>query len=96
MPRAIHIALIPADPSRLPPVSVPYPTPSIAHSLVPCDRCGADSWIGPQQLATRTLTGAEAICYYCFLAAVKSGEIPNDLAWVALNPDADKTPRRTT
>lgn len=70
---------------------VPIPTPSIEHSIVQCQVCGLDLWLGPQQMKAE----GTRICYVCLAVfhmltgSVAATEIKY------LNPDEHKIPRRT-
>lgn len=87
--------LIPIDHRDLPRVDgVETPTPSIDHSLVPCDLCGKQAWIEPTQLAKLTLDGGVKICYWCMILQTKLG-LTKTMEHHVLNPRNDETPRRT-
>jgi hypothetical protein len=67
--------------------------PSIQHTLVTCEVCGDDAWIGPKQLQVRP---ALRLCMICVsilsVHAVDGG--PKEVR--SLNPDIDNVPRRTS
>lgn len=85
------IAMCPVHTAGLP-KHVKLPTPSIEHTIKPCDRCRRDCWIGPAQLLMKTMTGAEALCYWCLVPLTKYA----DIELTSLDASADTKLRRTT
>jgi hypothetical protein len=69
------------------------PQPSVEHTLVKCDRCGGDGWIGPGQLAGLTFGGGTKICYWCLFKEMQDN--PANLEMHAMDREADLKPRRT-
>lgn len=92
------IMLLPVDTTGLPEVAgVSAPTPSIEHTLIKCDICEKDCWIGPAQLVMRKARAVPAVCYHCLVRGMRLGYIdPLSLSSIRmLNPNADEIPRRT-
>jgi hypothetical protein len=86
------IALIPVDTTGLP-EGVEIPKPSISHTLMPCDACSRDCWIGPQQARARVAASLPALCYFCLIPVMAAAKV--EFTVYSLDPKADEVPRRT-
>lgn len=72
---------------------VPLPKPSIEHSIVKCEVCGDDMWIGPMQKRHRM---GIRICYRCIAVFYALHQRPDTIEVKSLNPNEGSIPRRRT
>lgn len=83
------IVLMPLNMPDIP--GVPQYEPSIEHSLTDCQLCGTSCWIGPTQLRMLTQNPLQ-VRAYCIPCIARIGLA--DAKVYALDPNADKKPRR--
>lgn len=66
-------ACLPVDTSGLPDLGMPLPKPTDLYSLIQCEACERDMWIGPRQIAhiaelRQRETLVIRLCLYCVVA----------------------------
>lgn len=84
------IAVCPVNTTGLPnEPDNPLPVPSIAHSIITCDGCSQDCWIGPEQRNIRAVHPLRTWCYWCI---ARAGYMNNPM--IGLNPSESQIPRR--
>lgn len=89
------ISVLPVDTTGLPrDTAIPIPVPSIEHTLIDCDSCGRQCWIGPKQLAFLRVYPTPTACYFCIIRGFRLG-VYDEVRLTVLNPNEAKIPRRT-
>ena len=94
----MFIAVVPVDRSRLPQIpELDAIVITDLYSLITCDRCNQDVWIGPRQLALRDANDYEVVCYECLFHSLMSGEMElADVFDLGGGHTREGTPRVTT
>lgn len=74
MSTAFIMACLPVDTSTLPAIDQELPKPTNLYSLIQCESCKQDMWIGPRQLVTAgdlMLAGVD-VFKFCYLCSIKA------------------------
>ncbi len=87
------IPCVNVDPTWLPAEinGTPLPKPSIHHTIVKCEVCGVDMWIGLFQKQAQGLR----LCYLCLVVFYMLHQNHDMIEFRPLDPNADNIPRRT-
>jgi hypothetical protein len=86
---------LPADPTGLPAeVLAELHPPQVDDTLMACQDCGRDCWVGPRKRILAALGQAHICCYQCGIAMMESREGLVEVKYVDLHPDRPDRPRR--
>lgn len=76
-------ACLPVDTSKLPKVDIPVPKSHVDDTIMKCEKCGQDIWVGPKKRALHDADGCMLACYLCAVRLIQGQE---DVAMVDLDP----------
>lgn len=91
-------ACLPVDPTGLADLVEPgvaIPVPLVDDTLMQCQECGRDIWVGPRKKFQASLSAVRLLCYFCVASVFNDAPPGTVMPMVNLNPGRIERPRRS-